>query len=373
MGYRITMSKEKNVVTFVRVNENKGTTTSYHFDINTAIMSGPSGKALKTWPAGFPTYIQDNRSTNTLLTVMYGLREHGWCYGIGDVKSHMDSLCDYAYMFQIADRMASIGMTRMDYSDCTPENFQFIQKNFKKFSQYVRENEHPSIRQFIRDYGRELWAEQHGITVNEHFTEEMLDYLYRDRDILTDEEISCAIYYLSRGLWEFCHNLTNGMYSSPMSKIKEYFTMCKALEIKPEKSDFYRSYINARRTYMMNKVKIDLARLKNQYDKHRNALMYENDNFIVVIPTSPDEFKAEADYQHNCVYSSYLGSVLEGNTNVVFIRRKSALNTPYITCEISNRGDIRQYLTQYNRYVNDADAREFQSEYVKHLRANWNA
>lgn len=374
MSYRISMSKDKNVVTFVRVDENKGTATSYLFDINTAVMSGPSGKALKSWPAGFAPYLRDNYRADNLLSVMYSMRERGWCYGLGDdVKKDMSCLASYAYMFKIADRMASIGMSRIDYSDCTPSTFQFLEKNFKKFAQYVRDNDNPSINRFIRDYGRELWAVEHGLSVNEHFSAEMLDTLYRERESFTEDELSCAVYYLSRGLWEFCHNACGGMWCSPISKMKEYFTMAKALGNKPEKSDFYRLYINTRRTYMMNKKEIDLARLKNQYDKHRTALMYEDDNFIVVIPTTPEQFKAEADYQHNCVYSSYLGSVLDGNTNVVFIRRKSNPNVPYITCEVSNTGNIRQYLTQYNHYVCDDDAKTFKETYWRHIRENWDA
>ena len=44
----------------------------------------------------------------------------------------------------------------------------------------------------------------------------------------------------------------------------------------------------------------------------------------------------------------YMEEVVNGTTHVVVIRRKNNLNTPYITCEVSLGGNIKQYLTRFN-------------------------
>lgn len=81
-------------------------------------------------------------------------------------------------------------------------------------------------------------------------------------------------------------------------------------------------------------------------------LFFEDENFTVLIPTTANE----ADYQDNCVFRLYYPRVKDCSTHVVFIRKKSDIDTPYITCEVNNCGNIIQYLTRFNR---DDDAKAF--------------
>lgn len=55
------------------------------------------------------------------------------------------------------------------------------------------------------------------------------------------------------------------------------------------------------------------------------------------------------------------------STHVVFIRKKSDIDTPYITCEVNNCGNIIQYLTRFNRYVEDDNAMAFKIAYQEFL------
>ena len=98
-------------------------------------------------------------------------------------------------------------------------------------------------------------------------------------------------------------------------------------------------------------------------DAQKIAFRYEDENFTILIPTTADEFKKEADYQQNCVFRLYYPRVKDCSTHVVFIRKKSDINTPYITCEVSNCGDIIQYLARFNRDV----AKAFKVAYQKFL------
>lgn len=122
---------------------------------------------------------------------------------------------------------------------------------------------------------------------------------------------------------------------------------------------------------MMEKEKALMAdKLCVEYQKNA-PLFFEDENFTILIPTTADEFKKEADYQQNCVFRMYYPKVKDCETHVVFIRRKSDIDTPYITCEVSNRGGIVQYLTRFNNSVEDDDAKAFKIAYQAYLREHF--
>ena len=99
-------------------------------------------------------------------------------------------------------------------------------------------------------------------------------------------------------------------------------------------------------------------------------LYYENDKYIVRPLISRSDFHKEATAQHNCVESMYLERVFNGHTHVVTIRKKSDPNHSYITCEVTNKHDIRQYLLQYNSRPTDKDDMHFFDEYFHHLQSS---
>lgn len=110
--------------------------------------------------------------------------------------------------------------------------------------------------------------------------------------------------------------------------------------------------------------------LCEDYQK-KAPLFFEDDNFTVIIPTTAQEFQNEADYQQNCVFRLYYPRVKEFQTHIVFIRRKDDVNTPYITCEVENDGNIKQYLTRFNYAVTDKDALTFRQKYQEFLLDNF--
>ena len=64
--------------------------------------------------------------------------------------------------------------------------------------------------------------------------------------------------------------------------------------------------------------------------------------------------------------------VVNHKTNVVFIRKKDNVEKSHITCEISNNGNIRQYLLAYNQRVEaNTPEREFYYKYAEWLKENW--
>lgn len=98
-------------------------------------------------------------------------------------------------------------------------------------------------------------------------------------------------------------------------------------------------------------------------------LYFENEQFIVRPLLNKAEFHAEGENQNNCVERLYMSSVKEGRTHIVVVRKKSAPNDSFITCEVNNEGRINQYLYGCNRRVlPNTDEYHFQILYAEHLR-----
>ena len=73
-----------------------------------------------------------------------------------------------------------------------------------------------------------------------------------------------------------------------------------------------------------------------------------------VVPETYEEFADEAKQQHNCV-AGYYDAVQNGKTNVCFIRSKNEKQNSLLTCEVSNTGEIVQFLAKNNKKPNMND------------------
>ena len=103
-------------------------------------------------------------------------------------------------------------------------------------------------------------------------------------------------------------------------------------------------------------------------NNNRPWLLFENENYIVIPLTSKKDFHNEAKAQNNCVESLYMEYVFDRKTHVVSIRRKNRLREHYITCEVSNNGEIIQYLKKNNMNVTEDEDINFRNLYQNHLR-----
>lgn len=365
------MTREKNIISFLAEDKAK----PYKFDVNTGVFYGLSGKPSKSCPTGFSGWLNSHRNDSNVLFLLYLARSYPNNFDIGWHVPSMNALSQLAELFRIVDKLESIGFT--DRNEYSKENLLMVDKNFKDFAKYVRDNPNASIYHYKTVEAKSRWLIRHKLIVDDHLTDEVIEMLWKYQNYYDDSKTPLVAYYITHGLYDFfnlepqsTHYSDNSNMTSMFKKIKEYFDICDKLEVQPRKEDFYRSYVNLRRTYMMNRNEIDFKALTAQYAKHP-ALAYENDLFKVVIPTTREDFLKEANAQQNCVYTYYLKRVVKGETNIVFIRRKDNLDKPYITCEVENTGRIRQYLGFANSYVSNEAARHFQDEYCAHLLKNW--
>lgn len=122
-------------------------------------------------------------------------------------------------------------------------------------------------------------------------------------------------------------------------------------------------YVNLKREL---EAKKDSVFANKQLEKN---LTFEDETFIVVVPTTIAELVKEGEEQHNCVGDyGYDKKVLEGKCNIVFIRKKNSPNKSYITCEINPNGHIIQYYLANNYSVyDDNPAYDFKLKYIEYL------
>jgi hypothetical protein len=78
----------------------------------------------------------------------------------------------------------------------------------------------------------------------------------------------------------------------------------------------------------------------NVVKKNWKGLEYKTDNFCVIPPKKPSEIVMEGIVLNHCV-SSYVELVLNGETNIFFVRRSSDIEKPFYTLEIRHN-KVRQ-------------------------------
>lgn len=144
----------------------------------------------------------------------------------------------------------------------------------------------------------------------------------------------------------------------------DYLQMSNDLKETPNfNGNVMNKYVNLKREV---EAKKDSVFANKQLKKN---LTFEDDNFIVVVPTTIAELVKEGEEQHNCVGDyGYDNKVLEGKCNIVFIRKKINPNKSYITCEINPNGHIIQYYLAHNYGVYEGDpAYSFKLKYIEYL------
>ena len=359
-----TINRDKNYISFLADGKNK----PYVFDINTGILYSIQSKPLKRLPPKFKTCVHYYSGTNNMVfalmdRIIYDPYQYSenWSF-------NLSLFAENAELFRTADKLSSLGYVCKNRADVNKNNLTIVNENFKAFAKYFNDNKKNSVSSFVHEMYPLIWAKKHNVEENEIFTLDVIRTLINS--YFTEEQTDYIIRCMCRGVCYFFINKDGGFdYRSMLDRFKKYFDMCAQMDL-PYEKDFFRSYINANRMYQIHKMHLDNKAIVNNY-KNRN-LLFEDENFTVVIPQTVDDFKKEATHQNNCVYSCYLREVVNHRTNVVFIRRKENIEDSYITCEVSNNGNIRQFLLKYNTPVKkDTPEKEFYHKYAQWLKENW--
>lgn len=135
-----------------------------------------------------------------------------------------------------------------------------------------------------------------------------------------------------------------------IAEIYDYATMMRA--ISPKYDRFPRHFLTthkiAARNYNRLKIEYDEA----EFAKHINPGMEKTfGNYCFIYPKTTQEIKDEAVQQNNCV-SSYVGRVLKGQCDILFLRLKDHPDKSLVTIEV-RRGQIIQALQRFNHPLTD--------------------
>lgn len=344
------ITKEKNMLTII--GETTGRT--YHFDINTGILYGCSGKALSSRPPEVKKI--SNLGESIIFRTYSRLMSDYSPLEISQSERNKIAL-------SFSDTLSSIGYTAGDIT--MNDIFLFTraisskEATLKEILQFFKEEKEQNKRFYYSVFIRNKTIKK--------ITESLPHYN------ITEKELNIMEYCLQQKidinlslLYKYVKDLSM-VFDNPgeiVRKILEYQKMCKDLNWKLEKGNFFPAYIKTKQTWELNRIKIEEEKLiKNQSKK----LFFEDDEFTVVIPMSKEEFQKEAENQRNCVFWLYFPKVIDGETNIVFIREKKAIEESLITCEVRN-GKIQQYLGKFNsRGLLTQSALDFEKKYQEYL------
>ena len=122
--------------------------------------------------------------------------------------------------------------------------------------------------------------------------------------------------------------------------------------------DNWIDYLDGNRDFRYNlktceeqKNKVRNEKILANEEKIRSITEIQHDNFVIIVPSSMDDFTKEGQMQNNCVGSYYHDSIARGDNLIYFIRRKETPNRSYIT----NRFNIGCQRTVESRKINNGD------------------
>ena len=109
-----------------------------------------------------------------------------------------------------------------------------------------------------------------------------------------------------------------------------------------------------------------------KYQKERiEKFEYEDENWCIRVPHELSEITAEGISLHHCV-GGYLDRHANGETNIIFLRKKSEENTPFFTIEINNANKVVQIHGSHNRWLgNEPEAVPFVYKWLRRIEAEF--
>lgn len=359
--------KEKNIYTF-ELDPTKQSTNSriYALDINTGeFINAKTGRIVTSNPQGIKPLIKINSYMSCVMNYIY----KQVAYRNNDTIASLNPEILMAF-----DKLDAINCPAEKVNQIDISQVNILVKHLGELAKIIQEKDtyEYSLYDYATDFSIQDFMKAYNLEYNNYFTRENCKDLLAIQENLVKEQIDPTlymprlVYHYQRGLWVLrsCHR---GYIANEM--LVNMAKYAHALQMEIPKGDFMRAYAELYKNYIVNKEAIDNKALAEWNDL--SNLAFETDELCVVIPKTVEEFKQEGDNQSNCVYTMYLQRVVENKTRVVFIRQKSNPTESYITCEVDNNGNIRQYLAKYNFQPQDENAIKFKTLYQDYLNNMW--
>lgn len=141
--------------------------------------------------------------------------------------------------------------------------------------------------------------------------------------------------------------------------LEDYFRMCRQMGVKPVKDSNslkrehdvtarnHRNWMLAQKAEFVENIGVHIEERADELSKY----IFENDEYVVVLPRSVQDFINEGNQNHNCV-GSYAERFAKGKSNIFFVRKKQYPEHSYITTELT--GDCTSYRQAFlsgNRHI----------------------
>lgn len=362
----ITVTKEKNIISILV----EGKTAPYKFDINTGIMYGLRGKAIKNVTAevyrGLVPFCNKTEVAEVIADITDGQ------------ASKMGALAQYADILRIADSFDNLGIS-LGNSWRITRHYNDLAKNKSLCKDYIKY----AIEQKEKhnSYSFETFLEKRKIAAARKKFDFDIDA--PKYDVVRSYLLDIAYWATPRQIKSYCVNfiyndafLAFNRYALNQffCAFKKYCEYCGYINEKvTTKDNFLSEFGRVNKAYLRQKEEIDAARFKKAMGIHRAEMEFEYGDFKVVIPTTPQEIKDEGLNMHHCV-ASYAYTCMKtdnpSRAHIVFVRHKDTPEKCYITCEIVN-GKIKQYFLSHDRHITSEEDKQFKSQYQAHLNRTW--
>ena len=167
---------------------------------------------------------------------------------------------------------------------------------------------------------------------------------------------------------EIYDKASNFYHQDEIDAYKKYFSIRKALGI-PGKliiPDFEEIWGELEHMETLAKYKEGIPRIDRKYLARKSYSFryeYSNKEYMIIMPTCSYDVCVEALYQHNCV-TDYIHDHADEETTILFLRRRSAPEVPFVTMEVGLDFEIKQIYGKCNS-LPQKDVYEFIVEYSK--------
>lgn len=174
------------------------------------------------------------------------------------------------------------------------------------------------------------------------------------------EKVPRLAKYISKQLCSF------GIY-------KDYIDFCDKLGFDLSSSDvLFPPHLEAAHDRAYSAVEAEKLSLEQKQIQHiikiRKKFEFRYKDLIIRLPRNPHEIVLEGQALRHCV-GGYAERHFLGKTTILFIRKNTALDTPYFTIEVDNDNNIVQCHGYRNEFENAKpdEIKELEAEYKKYL------
>lgn len=349
-------TKDKNIISiFIDDEKNR----KYTIDINTGIIIGLRGKAVKTIANPYRCEFTDTYTKLDSFVMRYVRRQLYWNEPIIAKTlafyDKIDSLNDEV-VNQVLNRWNTIDDTLIDY-------------DFKKVVDYIRKNPQCYASDIVFAFQQEKQKTYFGdisLTDNDIST-----LLYRMHTDVRNKDVTMIplVYWHMYSYYLNNQHMKDMLYGRDM--VIEYLMNCEKLGVEPRKNNnVIREFYETKKRYEMLKEEISAKAFSKQYAQHPKAWEFEYGDFIVRIPTTGKDLVTEGAKMHHCV-GGYVDNVAEGQCYICFIRHKDTPDEPYITCQVYPTGVIGQYYLAHDRRIAKDEDKVFKQAFQNYLDRVW--